>query len=108
MKKRIVFLIILLFIISNASAYEVSGVGTVTGITTYLDYGNGDVIFQTTNNGSGISGFWLDPQAEGFKQNLALLMLAKSTGASVRIYYDTVRWPGSGGYYYRVYCISML
>ncbi|OGB25658.1 MAG: hypothetical protein A3I66_00025 [Burkholderiales bacterium RIFCSPLOWO2_02_FULL_57_36] len=69
------------------------------------DFGNGDVIFwySPSNAIAGCQGGWISPSQPGAKNLIALLMLAKTTGAQLSVHLNTaVTWNGSGDKYCKV------
>jgi hypothetical protein len=82
---------------------------TITGLTSYEDFGGGDVVFSITSAVTGCEGgFWLRPTDPGFQRSLAIAMSAQLGGRSVRIAaHNDSLWPGSGAKYCRIYNIGL-
>lgn len=76
----------------------------------FTEYGNGDVGFKVESpNSSCPDGYWLRPSDAGFKSAYAALMLAYSTGSTLRVAaHDDSLWPGTSGTICRVYQLSPL
>jgi len=91
-----------------AQAADVSaGPSTVLSqsMFSYSSYGNGDVVFQLTNNPvSQCFGFWLRASDPGFKNNLAILLSVIQTQGQITVNADDTsanHWSGST----TAYCI---
>jgi hypothetical protein len=70
--------------------------GLVTRISSFEEYGGGDVVFALDKPTVGCDGYWLKTSDPGFKSNLSILLMARSTKAPVyAIGYDERLWPGS-------------
>jgi len=108
MKKLIIIFFLLLILTSVVMATEYTSSCTIIELTSFTFWGGGDILIKTSNNGTGITGFWLDADDPGTKQTLALLLLAKASNADIRVTYELVQWTGSGQVYYKVYSIAIL
>jgi hypothetical protein len=83
------------------------GPSTVLGQSTnsYQTYGNGDVVFQLTQNSlsqSGCYGFWLRASDAGFKNNFAILLSVILTQGQITVTADdsaSGTWSGSANKY---------
>jgi hypothetical protein len=108
-KKILMFSSIILSIIFTMSFAAIHPVPstTISSISSYEAFGDGDVIFTVSNPPSGVSGFWLSPNDKGFKNVLASLLAARTNGLPIIINFDdSVLWTGSGSIFYKVYNIA--
>lgn len=81
----------------------------ISALSSFSDYGGGDVIFTITTVVSGCeAGYWLRPADAGFDRNLAAVMSAHLAGRPIIVLaHDNQLWSGSPGKYCRVHLISI-
>lgn len=90
----------LLALLASSSAFGSivqSNSSTITGITSYTQFGSGDVTFTLSSSGlTGCSGgFWIRPTDGGASNVIAQVLEAQITGKTVVVYADnTVIWSG--------------
>lgn len=72
----------------SAFATSVSSTSVVTTVNAYMVQGSGEAIFRLETNPSGCYGLWLKRADAGFSSTYALLLAAKSMGASVDVKAD--------------------
>lgn len=92
------------------SAIEGSPVTTVAWISSYPEYGEGDVVVRLSNNGSLCnSGYFMKSSTPGFNTTLAFIMMAYKDGKSLTLHGHTDRmWAGSSsGSYCHIYNINL-
>ena len=84
---------------AEATIYNTDA-STISTISTYTQYGGGDVIVFLANNSLSAScpyGFWIRATDPGAKTTIAQVLAAQAAGTSVRIWADTaVTWSGAG------------
>ncbi len=111
MKKYLLLILLLSFVISatNAKTLSLASNTKITTVSSYSEYGSGDVIVKVDNPAEGCkNGFWLGGNDPGIKNILALVLSANATGANVTINGDKDRmWPGSQGSYCHLYSINI-
>jgi hypothetical protein len=94
-----------------ANATQINGsVGRATGIWTYSDYGNGDVVLTVQNPlPTCQDGFWIRMTDPGAKMLSAQLLSAFHAGTQLHIWAnDHEMWTGSAGHYCRIYMARSL
>ena len=86
------------------AASESSFDTTIERISTYSDFGNGDVAFWLSNNeGKACYGYWMSPTFKGFDANFSTLLSAYHSNSSLVIYGklgDENKWSGSSSNHY--------
>lgn len=102
----------LLFVLSCSSSYAAtvsSPVTKVNYLSSYNQYGGGDVVFSVENPAGGCeNGFYLSKSDPGFSQNLAMILSAYQAKNPVTVYglSDQI-WPGSAGKFCKLYLIEL-
>lgn len=82
--------------------------GLVTQIVSYEEYGGGDVTFKVDKPTPGCSGYWLKTSDPGFKSNLSILLMARSSRVPVYAYgADDRLWPGSSEAHCHLYMLQL-
>jgi hypothetical protein len=81
---------------------------TITQVSTYSIYGDGDVLIKTERNISDCgSGFWLRPSDPGFSSNLSLAIQALTHNMTVNVLgVPADKWPGSSGTVCRLHVLE--
>ncbi|MEP2990313.1 MAG: hypothetical protein ABJN65_00960 [Parasphingorhabdus sp.] len=102
------FLGLTLSVPTQAAIVESSS-ALITSITSFSEYGGGDVVVKIANPVTGCeAGHWLRPADPGFDRNVALLMSAYLANRPVKIYsHNNQIWPGSSGKYCLVDLVSI-
>ncbi|WP_330960985.1 hypothetical protein [Photobacterium sp. 53610] len=88
--------------------YIGSTVSTIKEVTSYSEYGDGDVVFKLASpEATCPSGYWLRKTDPGFQANLSMVIAAYQAKTSVMAFGlpDEI-WSGSKGKYCRMYAIS--
>lgn len=108
MKKIILVVVCVFFNVSLFSAPVGSPKSKIIRITSYAEYGNGDVIFFLENNNPEVDGYWINANDPGFEANLSMLYLALTTNREITVYYTDEVWHGSDtGKLYKIYNIIL-
>lgn len=109
MKKILVALIMLTSFNVAASGFDIINDTTVTEVHTYVDYGNGDVLFKVNSATTNCShGYWFNKNDAGYESNLSSLLSALQAKNKLKIYgYQDKKWAGSTGNYCKVYKIIL-
>jgi hypothetical protein len=83
--------------------------GLVTTIISYEEFGGGDVVFILDKPTVGCAGYWLKTSDPGFKSNLSILLMARSSKVPLfATGYDERIWPGStGARYCHLYALQI-
>ncbi|ARC91955.1 hypothetical protein B6A42_07415 [Vibrio coralliilyticus] len=91
-----------------ASDYVGSELTSISSVTSYNQYGLGDVIFQIKNPISQCpDGYWITKADPGFQANLSMLIAAFQAKSKVRIYgLPSQKWAGSSGTFCKLYSMS--
>ncbi len=104
-------LIILAVLISNgafAADYKASPISSVKFVSSYNEFGNGDVQIRLDENGSDCTnGFWMTKSDPGFEANFSMVLAAAQASSKIRIYgLPNKLWPGSSNIYCKVYSVE--
>ena len=108
MKCLIVILLVAMSNYSLAASYKGSPISKVVSVTSYAEYGPGDVIFSIENPiPECINGYWLKKSDPGFQANLSMVIAAYHAKSNVLIYGlpDQI-WPASGGKFCHLFNIT--
>lgn len=105
------FIGIILIVICNhslAANYKGSPISKIASVTSYAQYGPGDVIFSIENSiPECTNGYWLKKSDPGFQANLSMLIAAYQAKSKVVVYgLPAEIWPGSSGKFCHLYSIT--
>lgn len=107
--KKIFGLLLVFVCCSTFAAIVPTGLTKITYLSSYNQYGGGDVIFSVANPIAGCeNGYWISKADGGFNANLSMLLSSYQTKNSIKIYglSDQI-WGGSAGKYCKMYMIEM-
>lgn len=92
---------------TSYAAFSNSQVTTINYLSTYVQYGSGDVIFRLANPTGDCYGYWLTKSDAGFQATMAMLLAAyqAKTPVAITAYNDQI-WAGSGNAYCKLYDIE--
>lgn len=104
--KKSLFLFLLFSFGAQASLVN-TGATTIKNITTFTDYGAGDIIIATANSGTTeCPVYWMTKADPGFQANLSLIIAAYHAKSTIAIDGHTeLRWPGTSGKSCKIYSI---
>lgn len=112
MKKLFLLCAFMLLTVSSANLFAAnyigSGFSTISFITSYNQFGPGDVAFRIATPISQCpNGYWFTKNDPGFQANLSMLIAAYQAKSKIRIYAlpDQI-WKGSSGTYCKLYSIE--
>jgi hypothetical protein len=109
MKLRTLFLLAYFFV-GYASASYIGTIATtnIVSVSSYNQYGTGDVVFKVANPIAECSdGYWLAKSDVGFQANLAMIISAYQIKNPVLIYgLPDQLWSGSSGKYCKLYSVE--
>ena len=92
---------------SHAVTYVGSDMTTVKFITSYNQYGPGDVMFKIKDPIAECTGYYIRNTDEGYHSNLSMMIAAFHANSKVRIYgIPEERWSGSGAHICKLYSIE--
>ncbi|WP_239445605.1 hypothetical protein [Vibrio nigripulchritudo] len=104
------FLILVVLFSSHlyASGYVGSEFTSISFVTSYNQYGPGDVAFKIKTPISQCpDGYWITKADPGFQANLSMLIAAFQAKSNVRIYgLPSQKWAGSSGTFCKLYSIE--
>lgn len=111
MRRFAVFLFIFLvpsFSNSSTIDYIPSGMTKISFISSYNEYGDGDIQFKIKDPISECDkGYWMNKKDPGFQANFSMLLAAFQSGTTVKIHaLPHVRWPGSNSNFCKLYSIE--
>ena len=101
--------VLLAFVVGAAQAANViTGPTKVVFVSSYGQYGNGDVIFKVDRPVPECAdGYWITKSDSGYQANLVMLMTAFQSKTSVGIAgVSDQLWAGSSGKYCKLYSID--
>jgi hypothetical protein len=107
--KKILALFLAVVCSSSFAGIVQSSVTKVTYLSSYNQYGGGDVTVSVETKTVGCEdGFWLSKSDAGFPANLAMLLSAYHAKTPVMVYglSDQI-WVGSAGKYCKLYLIEL-
>lgn len=109
MKLRYLGLLATLAAVCVHAEYVGTPITKVSLVSSYNQYGNGDVIFKVENPISEcIDGYWLTKTDSGYPANMAMIIAAFQAKTSVVVSgLPDQLWYGSGGKYCKLYAFEL-
>jgi len=95
---KIIFLISIALFSTIAAADDITS--EIERLSSYSEFGGGDIIFTTKTKHATCYGYWLDPNYAGADKAYGMLLSAFHANTQVGLTLDTtVTWPGSSNSY---------
>ncbi len=109
MKLKIFALALLMSCVQVASAQVAAPRSTISIISSYTYYGDGDVIVTLSSPIEQCDGYWMVKADKGYTTNLAMLLSAFQTKMQIQVYgVPTNLWPGSTRKFCKLYSIDFI
>ena len=104
---RVIIIVLAVVAFKLSAATEPSANSKIKELTSYTEYGGGDVIVKLEINGSNCThGYWFKKSDPGFDANLSMLIAAYHSNSNIEIHaHDNQIWGGSSGTYCHAYSI---
>lgn len=109
MLKKLCLLILFISNIANANNYVGVNNTKIIRVSSYNQYGNGDVVFVIENPIAQCSGgYWITKDDKGFNANLSMILSAYQAKNPVTIFgLPDQLWSGSSGKFCKLYNIDL-
>jgi hypothetical protein len=103
-RKLLISVVFAFFPVASFAASESSFDTKIERISTYADYGDGDVAFWLDNNSEkSCYGYWMSPTSKGFDANFSTLLSAFHANSNLIVYGKLGaenKWTGSSSSHY--------